>query len=43
MSDEQLMDLLMADKYGSVERGYFLDDDSGRSYGYPYVPAGRRD
>ena len=26
MSDEQLMDLLMADKYGSVERGYLLED-----------------
>ena len=38
MSDEQLMDLLMADKYGSVERGYFLDDDDVEAMDTPYVP-----
>ena len=27
MSDAQLMDLLMADKYGSPQRGYMLDED----------------
>ena len=44
MSDEQLMDLLMADKYGSVERGYFLDDDQVEAMDTPmYLQEGEID
>ena len=33
MSDAQLMDLLMADKYGSPQRGYMLDEDDVKAMG----------
>ncbi len=35
ISDKQLMDLLMEDIYGSVRRGYLLDDDEVKALSEP--------